>query len=146
MLVQWSITASQSIGLASYIGFSGFCSLFTFSSVGELQQHMVDLLTLLAAKYDLTFVAFGSNMTYGGAGQIDLSNFLGTEPLPMTPMEYGPWALLQGSIKAAFESSPTHNSSKVIVIPSISIGTFVVLFGLHISKEWYQPGNTGKQP
>jgi Gly-Xaa carboxypeptidase len=107
---------------------------------------MVDLLTPLAAKYDLTFVAFGSNVTYGGAGQIDLSDFLGTEPSPVTPTEYGPWALLQGSIKAAFESSPTHNSSKVVVIPSLSIGTLVVLFGLHISKEWYQLSNTGKQP
>jgi hypothetical protein len=146
MLAQWSITTLQSIGLASYIAFSGLCSLFTFSSVSELQQHMVNLLTLLAARYDLTFVAFSSNVTYGGAGQIDLSNFLGMEPSPMTPMEYGPWALLQGSIKVAFESSLTHNSSKVVVIPSLSIGTLVVLFGLHISKEWYQPGNTGKQP
>jgi Gly-Xaa carboxypeptidase len=137
VLAQWSITASQSIGLASFIGFSGLCSLFTFSSVGELQQHMVDLLTPLAAKYDLTFVAFGSNVTYGGAGQIDLSDFLGTalEPSPVTPTEHGPWALLQGSIKAAFESSPTRNSSKVVVIPSLSIGTLVILFVLHISKE-----------
>ncbi|KAG1866210.1 hypothetical protein F4604DRAFT_1779356 [Suillus subluteus] len=95
------------------------------SSVGELQQHMVDLLTPLAAKYDLAFVAFGSNVTYGGAGQIVLSDFLGMalEPSPVTPTEYGPWALLQGSIKAAFESSPARNSSKVVVIPSLSIDT-----------------------
>ncbi|KAG1804694.1 uncharacterized protein HD556DRAFT_470702 [Suillus plorans] len=94
------------------------------SSVGELQQHMIDLLTPLAAKYDLALVAFGSNVTYGSAGRVVLSDFLGTalEPSPVTPTEYGPWALLQGSIKAAFESSPTRNSSKVVVIPSLSIG------------------------
>ncbi|KAG1876513.1 hypothetical protein DFJ58DRAFT_649311 [Suillus subalutaceus] len=84
------------------------------SSVGELQQHMIDLLTPLATKYDLALVAFGSNVTCGGAGQVVLSDFLGTalEPSPVTPTEYGPWALLQGSIKAAFESSPTRNSKQ----------------------------------
>ncbi|KAG2121174.1 hypothetical protein BD769DRAFT_1361534 [Suillus cothurnatus] len=95
------------------------------SSVGELQQHMIDLLTPLATKYDLALVAFGNNITCGGAGEVVLSDFLGTalEPSPVTPTEYGPWALLQGSIKAAFESSPTRNSSKVVVIPSLSIDT-----------------------
>ncbi|KAG1843807.1 hypothetical protein DFJ58DRAFT_844227 [Suillus subalutaceus] len=114
------------------------------SSVGELQQHMVDLLTPLAAKYDLALVAFGSNVTCGGAGQVVLSDFLGMalEPSPVTPTGYGPWALLQGSIKAAFENSPSRNSSKVVVIPSLSIGTLVVWFVLHDSNDWYQPGNT----
>jgi hypothetical protein len=146
-LAQWSITALQSIGLSLFAGFQGLCSLLTFSSVGELQQHMIDLLTPLATKYDLALVAFGNNVTCGGAGEVVLSDFLGTalEPSPVTPTEYGPWALLQGSIKAAFESSPTRNSSKVVVIPSLSIGTLVVWFVLHDSNEWHQPGNTGKQ-
>jgi Gly-Xaa carboxypeptidase len=110
------------------------------SSVGELQQHMVDLLTPLAAKYDLTFVAFGSNVTYGGVGQIDLSDFLGTalEPSPVTPTEHGPWALLQGSIKAAFESSPTRNSSKVVVIPSLSIGNTDTRFYWNLTKHIFR--------
>lgn len=107
---------------------------------------MIDLLTPLAIKYDLALVAFGSNVTCGGAGQVVLSDFLGTalEPSPVTPTGHGPWAILQGSIKAAFESSPARNNSKVVVIPSLSIGTLVVWFVLHDANEWYQPGNTGK--
>ncbi|KAG1746669.1 uncharacterized protein EDB91DRAFT_1236100 [Suillus paluster] len=95
------------------------------SSLGELQQHLIDLLTPVAAKYDLALVAFGSNVTSGGSGQVTLSDFLGSalEPSPVTPTEYGPWAILQGSIKAAFESSPTRNSSKVVVTPSLSTDT-----------------------
>lgn len=94
------------------------------SSVGELQQHLIDLLAPVAVKYDLALVAFGNNVTCGGAGQVILSDFLGAalEPSPVTPTEYGPWALLQGSIKAAFESSPTRNSSKVVVMPYLSLG------------------------
>ncbi|KAG1729605.1 hypothetical protein EDD22DRAFT_853097 [Suillus occidentalis] len=93
------------------------------SSVGELQQHLINLLAPVAVKYDLALVVFSSDVTCGGAGQVILFNLLGTalEPSPVTPMEYGPWALLQGSIKAAFKSSPTRNSSKVVVMPSLSI-------------------------
>ncbi|KAG1794751.1 hypothetical protein EV424DRAFT_1449349 [Suillus variegatus] len=110
------------------------------SSVGELQQHMIDLLTPLAAKYDLALVAFGSNVTYGSAGQVVLSDFLGTalEPSPVTPTEHGPWALLQGSIKATFESSPTRNSSKVVVIPSLSIGNTDTRFYWNLTKHIFR--------
>ncbi|KAG1905205.1 uncharacterized protein F5891DRAFT_677915 [Suillus fuscotomentosus] len=110
------------------------------SSVGELQQHMIDLLTPLAAKYDLALVAFGSNVTYGSAGRVVLSDFLGTalEPSPVTPTEYGPWALLQGSIKATFESSPTRNSSKVVVTPSLSIGNTDTRFYWNLTKHIFR--------
>jgi Gly-Xaa carboxypeptidase len=110
------------------------------SSVGELQQHMIDLLTPLATKYDLALVAFGNNVTCGGAGEVVLSDFLGTalEPSPVTPTEYGPWALLQGSIKAAFESSPTRNSSKVVVIPSLSIGNTDTQFYWNLTKHIFR--------
>ncbi|KAG1869487.1 hypothetical protein F4604DRAFT_1773517 [Suillus subluteus] len=110
------------------------------SSVGELQQHMIDLLTPLATKYDLALVAFGSNVTCGGAGQVVLSDFLGTalEPSPVTPTGYGPWALLQGSIKAAFESSPTRNSSKVVIIPSLSIGNTDTQFYWNLTKHIFR--------
>lgn len=110
------------------------------SSVGELQQHMIDLLTPLAIKYDLALVAFGSNVTWGGAGQVVLSDFLGTalEPSPVTPTGYGPWALLQGSIKAAFESSPARNSSKVVVVPSLSIGNTDTQFYWNLTKHIFR--------
>lgn len=110
------------------------------SSVGELQQHMIELLTPLAIKYDLALVAFGSNVTCGGAGQVVLSDFLGTalEPSPVTPTEYGPWAILQGSIKAAFESSPARNNSKVVVIPSLSIGNTDTQFYWNLTKHIFR--------
>ncbi|KAJ8586003.1 carboxypeptidase S [Rhizopogon salebrosus TDB-379] len=95
------------------------------SSVDEVQQHLIDILTPIALKYDLAVVAFGSNVTSGGAGQVTLTDFLDTalEPSPVTPTGYGPWAILQASIRAAFESSPTLNSSNVVVSPSLSIDT-----------------------
>ncbi|KAG0709231.1 hypothetical protein DFH29DRAFT_887125 [Suillus ampliporus] len=110
------------------------------SSVGELQQHMIDLLTPVAVKYDLALVAFGSNVTSGGAGQVILSDFLGgaLEPSPVTPTEYGPWAILQGSIKAAFESSPTRNGSKVVVTPSLSIGNTDTRFYWNLTKHIFR--------
>jgi Gly-Xaa carboxypeptidase len=94
----------------------------------------------LATKYDLALVAFGNNVTCGGAGEVVLSDFLGTalEPSPVTPTEYGPWALLQGSIKAAFESSPTRNSSKVVVIPSLSIGNTDTQFYWNLTKHIFR--------
>jgi Gly-Xaa carboxypeptidase len=69
-------------------------------------------------------------VTSGGAGQVTLTDFLGTalEPSPVTPTGYGPWAILQASIRAAFKSSPTLNSSNVVVSPSLSIGALVVFF------------------
>lgn len=110
------------------------------SSVGELQQHVTDLLTPLAIKYDLALVAFGTNVTCGGAGQVVLSDFLGTalEPSPVTPTEYGPWSLLQGSIKATFESSPTRNGSEVVVIPYLSAGNTDTQFYWNLTKHIFR--------
>lgn len=113
-----------------FLGRVGLHSLLPFSSVDEVQQHLIDILTPIALKYDLAVVAFGSNVTSGGAGQVTLTDFLGTalEPSPVTPTGYGPWAILQASIRAAFKSSPTLNSSNVVVSPSLSIGALVVFF------------------
>ncbi|OAX39812.1 carboxypeptidase S [Rhizopogon vinicolor AM-OR11-026] len=107
------------------------------SSVGELQQHLIDLLTPLALKYDLGLAAFGNSVTSGGAGQVILSDFLeaALEPSPVTPTKYGPWAILQGSIKAAFESSPTLNGSHVVVTPFLSIDT---RFYWHLTKHIFR--------
>jgi len=110
------------------------------SSVGELQQHLIDLLTPVALKYDLALVAFDRNVTSGGAGQVTLSEFLGSalEPSPVTPTKYGPWAILQGSMKAAFESSPALNSSNVVVTPSLSIGNTDTKFYWHLTKHIFR--------
>jgi Gly-Xaa carboxypeptidase len=111
-----------------FLGRVGIRSLLTFSSVDDVQQHLIDILTPIALKYDLAVVAFGSNVTSGGAGQVTLTDFLGTalEPSPVTPTGYGPWAILQASIRAAFAGSPTLNSSNVVISPSLSIGALVV--------------------
>lgn len=110
------------------------------SSVGDLQQHITELLTPLAIKYDLALVAFGNNVTCGGAGQVVLSDFLGTalEPSPVTPTEYGPWALLQGSIKATFESSPARNGSEVVVVPYLSAGNTDTQFYWNLTKHIFR--------
>lgn len=119
-----------------FVECAGLYLPLAFSSVGELQQHLIDILTPVALKYDLALVAFDSNVTSGGAGQVTLSDFHWTalEPSPVTPTKYGPWATLQGTIKAAFESSPTLNGSNVVITPSLAIGVFTVCFAPHNSN------------
>ncbi|KAH7890736.1 hypothetical protein F5I97DRAFT_1826792 [Phlebopus sp. FC_14] len=97
------------------------------SSVTELQRRLIDVVSPVVIKYNMTLEAFEREVVSGDAGRVTLSDAYGTslEPSPTTPTEYGPWAVLAGSIKATFESSPTYNSSGVVVAPSLSIGKIV---------------------
>ncbi|KIJ65710.1 hypothetical protein HYDPIDRAFT_110859 [Hydnomerulius pinastri MD-312] len=94
------------------------------SSVGELQQHLIDVLSPVATKYDLTLNAFGRVVRTGDAGEVTLSDAYGTalEPSPVTPAGYGPYSILGGSIKATLESSSFYNVTGVVVAPSLSLG------------------------
>ncbi|KAF9245259.1 hypothetical protein BU15DRAFT_85602 [Melanogaster broomeanus] len=69
------------------------------SSVGELQQHLVDVLSPVASKYDLALDAFGEMITSGQSGKVTMTDAYGTslEPAPTTPNEQGPWSVLAGT-------------------------------------------------
>ncbi|KAH7929097.1 carboxypeptidase S [Leucogyrophana mollusca] len=94
------------------------------SSVRDLQRHLADLLSPVAAKYDLTLEAFGQIVVTGSAGEVSLSDasYTALEPSPVSPTTYGPYSLLGGSIKAALASSTFYNTSGIIVAPSLSLG------------------------
>ncbi|KAF9221353.1 carboxypeptidase S [Gyrodon lividus] len=82
------------------------------SSVGELQEHLVDVLSPIASKYDLTLNAFGKVIISGMSGQVTLTDAYGTslEPAPTTVNAQGP-------------CSPLYNTSSVVVAPSLVMDT-----------------------
>ncbi|KAH9167374.1 hypothetical protein EDB89DRAFT_1910059 [Lactarius sanguifluus] len=82
----------------------------TQSSVSVVQQRDTDLPKQLAKEFNLTFTAFGSDITPKGAstaGKFTLTDAWGTslEPASVTPTEdSAPWRLLSGTIKAAYNA------------------------------------------
>ncbi|KAH7909065.1 hypothetical protein BJ138DRAFT_1156113, partial [Hygrophoropsis aurantiaca] len=94
-------------------------------SVAELQKYFVGVLAPVATKYDLTLNAFGQTVVTGKAGEVVLSDAFNSalEPSPVSPIRYGPYSILGGSIKAALESSTFRNSTGVVLSPSLSLGT-----------------------
>ncbi|KIJ65717.1 hypothetical protein HYDPIDRAFT_39633 [Hydnomerulius pinastri MD-312] len=112
------------------------------SSVGELQQHLIGVLSPIASKYDLTLDAFGRVVISGKAGKITLTDAYGTslEPSPITPTEQGPWSILAGTIKAVFESSPQYHTSNVVVAPSLIIGNTDTRYYWNLTKHIFRFG------
>ncbi|KAH7890740.1 hypothetical protein F5I97DRAFT_1933907 [Phlebopus sp. FC_14] len=95
------------------------------SSVGQLQQHLIAVLSPVAMNYDLTLNAFGRVVSEGRAGVVTLSDAFDSslEPSPVTPFGYGPYSILGGSIKATLQSSEHYNTTSVVVTPSLSLDT-----------------------
>ncbi|KAF8845156.1 carboxypeptidase S [Paxillus ammoniavirescens] len=93
------------------------------SSVGELQQHLTDILYPVVSKYDLTLNAFGRVVHTGQGGVVTLSDAYGSalEPSPVTPAGFGPYSILGGTIKATMESSDFYNVTSIVVAPSLSL-------------------------
>lgn len=95
------------------------------SSVAALQERTVQILTPVALRYNLTFEAFGRNVTAGTGkgGHLALSDAFGTalEPAPMTPtVDSAPYALLAGTILSAYKS--VKGDGKVVVQPTLALG------------------------
>jgi len=81
------------------------------SSVGKTQDYDMQLLKPLAEKFNLTFNAFGSQISgegFASAGSLTLSDAFNTalEPAPITPTgkNAAPYQLLSGTIKATYNS------------------------------------------
>ncbi|CCM04649.1 uncharacterized protein FIBRA_06833 [Fibroporia radiculosa] len=102
----------------------------TDSSVAAVQEHSSKILKPLAAAFNLSFTAFGSNITSDApaSGSLTLSDAWDSalEPAPITPTgeDSVPFQLLSGSIKATYESHRPLSSSKdgIAVIPSLVSG------------------------
>jgi Gly-Xaa carboxypeptidase len=101
----------------------------TQSSVAAVQQHETDVLKHLAKEFNLTFTAFGSEISPKAAptaGKLTLTDAWGTalEPAPVTPTEdSAPWRLLSGTIKAAYNAHRgLEGADNIFVSPGIMSG------------------------
>ena len=103
------------------------------SSVSAVQERDTDVLKHLAKEFNLTYTAFGSEISNEGpaAGTLTLTHAFGTvlEPAPVTPTseDSAPWQLLSGTIKATFNAHRGLDGADNIIV---SPGTM--------------PGNTGR--
>ena len=106
-------------------------SSFCFnSSVAKTKAHGTKVVKHLANKFNLTFNAFGEEVSEPGApssGTLTLSDSFGTalEPAPFTPTgpDAAPYRLLSGTIKATYNSHRSlQGKDNILVSPSMPSG------------------------
>ena len=107
------------------------------SSVGELQNHIIDTLIPVAKHYNLSVDAFGTPIgdSHASAGQVTLSDAFGSalEPAPVTPSAgSAPYDVLSGTIRNVLTTSPRklYENKAVIVAPSILLGMHHAVFAV----------------
>lgn len=100
-----------------------------FSSVDVVKARDTKLLEDLATKFNLSFKAFGEDVTTSEAkyGALVLSDAWGTalEPAPITPTDpdAAPYTLLSGTIKATYNAQRGfENTEEIFVAPGIMTG------------------------
>ncbi|KAH9975657.1 carboxypeptidase S [Russula compacta] len=102
----------------------------TQSSVAAVKQRDTDVLKLLAEEFNLTYTAFGSEISIGDgttAGKLTLTDAWGTalEPAPVTPTgeNSAPWQLLSGTVKATYNAHRSlEGANNIYVSPGILSG------------------------
>ncbi|KAH8996149.1 hypothetical protein EDB86DRAFT_3157955 [Lactarius hatsudake] len=102
----------------------------TQSSVSAVQRRDTDVLKHLANEFNLSFTAFGSDITPNGApsaGKLALTDAWesGLEPAPVTPTDEdsAPWQLLSGTIKATYNSHRgLEGGDNIFVSPGVMSG------------------------
>lgn len=97
------------------------------SSVTETQTHDTALLKDLAAKFNLTYTAFGDNITEAGLpskGSLTLSAPRSLDPAPTTPTaaDVAAYQLLSGTIKATFNAQRSLEGDHVVISPGMMTG------------------------
>ncbi|KAJ7597918.1 hypothetical protein C8J56DRAFT_921402, partial [Mycena floridula] len=101
----------------------------SLSSIADVKAHDTALLKSLASKFNLTYTAFGNEITTDpGYGKLDLKTYNAElEPAPVTPItgeEANPWRLLTGTIKATYNSRRGFDleEDKITVAPGMPSG------------------------
>ncbi|KAI9440732.1 hypothetical protein H4582DRAFT_2074519 [Lactarius indigo] len=102
----------------------------TQSSITAVQQHDTNILKHLANDFNLSFTAFGLDVTPKGthtAGRLTLEEAWesGLKPAPVTPTDEdsAPWRLLSGTIKAAYNAHRgLEGADNIFVSPGITSG------------------------
>ena len=118
------------------------------SSVGDVQAHDTALLKHLAKTFNLTYNAFGAQISEDGApasGTLTLSSAFqnGLEPAPITPTgaDAAPYQLLSGTIRATYNthrSLALNDADSVIVAPSIMSGNTDTRFYWKLSPHIFR--------
>ena len=112
--------------------------------MAELKKRDVKLLAPIAHKFNLSYTAFGAQITEDGApahGSLILSDLSqgGLDPAPVTPTgaDAHPYKLLSGTIKATFNAyrgELDRDTSEIVVAPSMMSGnTGAVKFSSRIA-------------
>lgn len=123
-------------GLGSYIPLPS-------SSIEETKTHDTALLTKLASQFNLTYNAFGTEISEKGApssGTLTLSDAFGRAfaPAPVTPTRENaaPYQLLSGTIKAAYNSHRSlEGNDNIFVAPGMPSGNTGRIIYLFVSQE-----------
>lgn len=96
-----------------------------YSSVTEIREHLTGVLRPIAADFDLTFDAFGVEVSTGSSGHLSIGTAFNTalEPSPKTPTDSSsPYEIFSGTVKAVLEGSKVHPSKDVVVSPMLVLG------------------------
>ncbi|KAK7060895.1 hypothetical protein VNI00_000628 [Paramarasmius palmivorus] len=127
----------------------------TQSSVAEAQQHDTDLLKKLADKFNLTYSAFGVDVTEQDVphkGRLTLSDAFGNslEPAPVTPTSGSnalPYEILSGTIKATYNAHRKIEGENIIVSPGMPTGNTDTRYYWHLTDHIfrYNHRNSGNE-
>ena len=105
------------------------CSCQICSTISTVQERDTHILKHLAKEFNLTFTAFGTDISPDGAptaGRLILTDAWGTglEPAPVTPTDdSAPWQLLSGTIKATYNAHrDLEGADNIVVSPGILSG------------------------
>ncbi|KAJ7155550.1 hypothetical protein C8R43DRAFT_884619 [Mycena crocata] len=118
----------------------------TQSSVGETQAHDTALLKPLAAQFNLSYTAFGAELSEAGApaiGTLTIKDAYGTslEPAPVSPIsgeESAPYKLLSGTIKATYAAHHDASPSDIAVAPGMSTGNTDTRYYWQLSRSIFR--------
>ncbi|KAJ7077873.1 hypothetical protein B0H15DRAFT_1003211, partial [Mycena belliarum] len=119
----------------------------TQSSVGETQAHDTALLKSLASDFNLSYNAFGVQLSEKGApayGKLTLKDAYGTslEPAPVSPIsgdEAAAYKLLSGTIKATYNAHRSlAGSGSIAVAPGMSTGNTDTRYYWKLSRSIFR--------
>ncbi|KAL0071168.1 hypothetical protein AAF712_001728 [Marasmius tenuissimus] len=116
----------------------------TTSSGDATKAHDRDLLSEVARKYNLTYVAFGEQISepdVPSKGRLTLTAPRVLEPAPVTPTQgdnASPYHLLSGTIKATYDSHRSLESSNLVVAPGMMTGNTDTRFYWDLTDHIYR--------
>jgi Gly-Xaa carboxypeptidase len=115
----------------------------TESSLGALQSRDIELLKPLATKFNLSYSAFGVNLSDKDApayGSLTLSYAfnVGLEPAPITPTDDETYQLFSGTIKATYNARRSLQGDNIAVAPSIMSGNTDTRYYWDLTKHIFR--------